>query len=53
VRAVLASTARTGVGLARSPGTTIDWGLEVATKALRLAQRQLANPPRAEALLGH
>ena len=49
----LASAARTGVGLARSPGTTIDWGLEVATKALRLAQRQLANPPRAEALLGN
>ncbi|HEX3754720.1 MAG TPA: NAD(P)/FAD-dependent oxidoreductase [Rhizomicrobium sp.] len=37
----LTSAARSGLGLARHPGATLGWGVEVATQAFRLANRQL------------
>ncbi len=40
----VASAARSGAGLARNPGATVNWGLEVATKVLRLAEHQIATP---------
>jgi geranylgeranyl reductase family protein len=40
----LASAARSGAGLARNPGANAHWGLEVATKALKFAEHQLATP---------
>jgi hypothetical protein len=49
VSAALASAARAGVGLARSPGTSLDWGMDVVTKAIRLADSQVAASPRVEA----
>ncbi len=38
----IASAARSGAGLARNPGATLDWGLEVLTKACTLANHRLA-----------
>ncbi len=32
----LANAAKAGGNLARTPGTTLDWGMDIATKALRL-----------------
>ncbi|MCP5072701.1 MAG: NAD(P)/FAD-dependent oxidoreductase [Rhodobacteraceae bacterium] len=37
----LASASKAGLGLARSPGTTLDWGMDVVTKAIRLTDRQV------------
>ena len=51
VYGAIASTAKAGLGLARSPGTTIDWGMDVVTKTIRLADRQIATPTSAEAFL--
>ena len=45
----IASAAKAGLGLARNPNTTLDWGMDVATKALRLADRQIATSNRAQA----
>jgi hypothetical protein len=42
VSSALANAATAGAGLARSPGTSLDWGMDVITKALRLAERQMA-----------
>lgn len=42
---VVANVARSGAGLARHPGATLGWGLDVAAKVLRLAERQLKGPP--------
>jgi hypothetical protein len=39
-----ASAARSGAGLARKPGASLDWALEVLTKAVNLADRRLATP---------
>ena len=47
----IASVAKAGLGLARSPGTTLDWGMDVVTKAARLAERQLATSTSTEAFL--
>jgi flavin-dependent dehydrogenase len=47
----IASVAKAGLGLTRSPDTTLDWGMDVVTKALRLAERQIAPPPSAVALM--
>ena len=46
----IASAARSGVGLARHPGATLDWGLEVLTKACVLADRRLAASRQAGSL---
>jgi geranylgeranyl reductase family protein len=46
VSGALASAARAGVGLARSPSTSLVWGMEVVTKALRLAEHQITTSPR-------
>jgi geranylgeranyl reductase family protein len=51
VYGAIASTAKAGLGLARSPGTTIDWGMDVVTKTIRLADRQIATPTSAQAFL--
>jgi hypothetical protein len=48
----LVNAARSGAGLARHPGASLGWGIEVATKAFRLAERQLA-APRAAAFPGN
>jgi flavin-dependent dehydrogenase len=48
----LVNAARSGAGLARHPGASLGWGMEVATKAFRLAERQLA-APRAAAFPGN
>lgn len=50
-RGAVASAAGAGLRLARSPGTTLDWGMDVVTKAVRLAERQIAAPRSAEAFL--
>ena len=39
-----ASAARSGAGLARKPETTLDWALEVLTKAVTFADRRLSAP---------
>ena len=41
----VASVANAGWGLARSPVTSLDWGLDVAAKTVRHAERRLAMPP--------
>ena len=46
----LASVGGAGASLARRPGASLDWGLEVLTKALAFADRRLA-APKAMALL--
>jgi flavin-dependent dehydrogenase len=45
----LAGAARAGLGLARNPGTSLDWGMDIVTKAIRMAERQLSAAPRAAA----
>jgi Dehydrogenases (flavoproteins) len=40
----VASAANAGWGLARSPGTSLDWGMDVAAKAIRHAERRLTMP---------
>jgi geranylgeranyl reductase family protein len=40
----VASAARSGAGLARRPATSLDWALEVLTKAVTLVDRRLAGP---------
>ena len=40
----IASAARGGAGLARRPGASLDWGLEVLTKAATFADRRLSAP---------
>jgi hypothetical protein len=47
----IASVAKAGLGLARSPDTTLDWGMDVVTKAIRLAERQITAPPSSEAFI--
>ncbi|MGF6853677.1 NAD(P)/FAD-dependent oxidoreductase [Paraburkholderia sp. CI3] len=42
-RGAVGSIARAGVDMARSPVTTLDWGIEVATRVVRLAERQVAS----------
>jgi geranylgeranyl reductase family protein len=39
-----ASVAKAGWGLAHSPATTLDWGMDVATKTIRHAERRIAMP---------
>jgi geranylgeranyl reductase family protein len=39
-----ASAARSGAGLAGKPGASLDWALEVLTKAVTLADRRLSTP---------
>jgi hypothetical protein len=51
VYGALASAAKAGVGLARSPGTTLDWGMDVVTKSIRFAERQIVAPPGAETVI--
>jgi geranylgeranyl reductase family protein len=50
VARALASAGGAGAGLARRPGASLHWGLEVLTKALAFADRRLA-APQAMALL--
>lgn len=45
----VSSAASAGWGLARDPVTTLDWGMDVAAKAIRLADRQIAAPSNAGA----
>ena len=40
----IASAARGGAGLARRPGASLDWALEVLTKAATFADRRLSAP---------
>ena len=40
----VASAARGGAGLARRPGASLDWALEVLTKAAIFADRRLSAP---------
>jgi geranylgeranyl reductase family protein len=47
----IATTAKAGLSLAGSPGTTLDWGMDVVTKTLRLVERQIATPTGAAAFL--
>lgn len=49
VAGTLAHGAKAGANLARTPGITLDWSMDTATKALRLAERQLsaASPTKA------
>jgi geranylgeranyl reductase family protein len=45
----VASAAKSGLGLARNPNTTLHWSMDVVTKAITFADRQVAALPRAEA----
>jgi geranylgeranyl reductase family protein len=45
----IASATKSGLGLARNPDTTLEWGMDIVTKAIRFADRQVAARPRAEA----
>jgi hypothetical protein len=40
----VASAARSGAGLARKPGASLDWALEVLTKTVTLADRRFSTP---------
>ena len=46
----IGSIAQAGWSLARSPATTLDWGLDIAAKGLRLADHRLALRPPEECL---
>jgi geranylgeranyl reductase family protein len=45
-----ASIASTGWGFLRTPLTSMNWGMDVAAKAIRLADRQIRQPQRIESL---
>lgn len=47
----LASAASAGWKLARHPGATLEWGVDVATKGMRLAERRLADPRAPDRLI--
>lgn len=46
-----ASAARSGAGLARKPGASLSWALEVLTKTVTLADQRFAAPPARASLL--
>jgi geranylgeranyl reductase family protein len=49
--AAVGSVANAGWGLARAPATSLDWGMDVATKTIRHAERRFATPATPERLL--
>jgi hypothetical protein len=48
----IASVLNAGANLARSPDTTLHWGMDVAAKIVRIAERQLGAPAPAAAHSG-
>ena len=51
-RGAIASAANAGIGMVRSPLTNLDWGMELATKVIRLAERRVGESASAGGFQG-